>query len=171
MYKTQNTRTTSIEESLNRLELPETSILFDDNPQRLATFPWLRFRDTDTRQHMDNGIDVRPVYQHVEADSPAAQPVKVVVNDRLHQQTLNNGRGELVATGASDTKQKANSYTRKDKKSCPDKDQKQLRAAEARHRLELLEEERELQDNLAEFWDRRFDKPRRRRLPQETWYV
>ncbi len=42
---------------------------------------------------------------------------------------------------------------------------KHQRAAEARQRFELLEEERELKDNLADFWDERFDKPRRRCVP------
>lgn len=35
---------------------------------------------------------------------------------------------------------------------------KNLRAAEARYRYELLAEERELKQNLAEFWDVSFDK-------------
>ena len=35
---------------------------------------------------------------------------------------------------------------------------KNLRAAEARYRFELLAEERELKQNLAEFWDVSFDK-------------
>lgn len=33
---------------------------------------------------------------------------------------------------------------------------KSLRAAEARRRFELLQEERMLQDHLADFWDTRF---------------
>ncbi|NNJ98277.1 MAG: hypothetical protein HKP12_14085 [Gammaproteobacteria bacterium] len=168
MYKMQNTRTNSVEKSSNKFVFPDHSALFDENPQRLGTFLRSGTRDTDSRQYMDNANDVRPVRQYVEADSPGAQPVKIVVNNQLRQQSLKNSRGEPVATGESGNKQKANSHTQKDKKGCPDNDQKKLRAAEARHRLELLEEERELQDNLAEFWDSRFDKPRRCRLPQET---
>ena len=171
MYKMQNTRTNSVENSSNRFEFPDKPVSLDENPQRLATFLRSRTRDTDSRQYMDNANDVRLVRQYVEADSPAAKPGKIIANDQLHQQSVKNDRDALVATGESGNKQKTNSCTQKDKKVCPDNDQKKLRAAEARHRLELLEEERELQDNLAEFWDRRFDKPRRRRLPQETWYV
>ena len=48
---------------------------------------------------------------------------------------------------------------------------KHQRAAEARQRYELLEEERELLDNLADFWDERFDKPRRQRVPLSPWDV
>ena len=48
---------------------------------------------------------------------------------------------------------------------------KHRRAAEARQRFELLEEERELKDNLAEFWDERLDKPRKRRVPLPPWDV
>ncbi|MGB5276288.1 MAG: hypothetical protein WBO16_20110 [Gammaproteobacteria bacterium] len=38
------------------------------------------------------------------------------------------------------------------------RDQKKLRAAEARYRYEIMQEERLLQDNLADFWDTRFEK-------------
>ena len=48
---------------------------------------------------------------------------------------------------------------------------KHQRAAEARQRYELLEEERELLDNLADFWDERFDKPRRQRVALPPWDV
>ena len=48
---------------------------------------------------------------------------------------------------------------------------KHQRAAEARQRYELLEEERELLDNLADFWDERFDNPRRQRVPLPPWDV
>ena len=37
---------------------------------------------------------------------------------------------------------------------------KYLRAAEARRRFELLQEEHMLQDQLADFWDTRFEKDR-----------
>lgn len=167
MYRIQNTRTNSVEKSSNKFVFPDQSALFGENPQRLATFLRSGTRDTDSRQYMDNANDLRPVRQYVEADSPAAQPGKTIVNDQLHQQSMTSDSDALVGTGESGNKQKVNSYTQKENKGCSDNDQKKLRAAEARHRHELLEEERELQDNLAEFWDSRFDKPRRYRLPQE----
>lgn len=43
-------------------------------------------------------------------------------------------------------------------KSATKRELKNLRAAEARYRYELLAEERELQQNLADFWDVSFDK-------------
>ena len=43
-------------------------------------------------------------------------------------------------------------------KSSTKRELKNLRAAEARHRYELLAEERELQHNLADFWDAGVDK-------------
>lgn len=43
-------------------------------------------------------------------------------------------------------------------KSTTRRELKNLRAAEARHRYELLAEERELQQYLADFWDAGFDK-------------
>jgi hypothetical protein len=48
-------------------------------------------------------------------------------------------------------------------KSITKRELKNLHAAEARHRYELLTEERELQHNLAEFWDTAFDKDANRR--------
>lgn len=43
-------------------------------------------------------------------------------------------------------------------KSATKRELKNLMAAEARHRYELLAEERELRQNLADFWDTSFDK-------------
>jgi len=43
-------------------------------------------------------------------------------------------------------------------KSATKRELKNLRVAEARYRYELLAEERELQQNLADFWDVSFDK-------------
>jgi hypothetical protein len=47
-------------------------------------------------------------------------------------------------------------------KSTTKRELKNLRAAEARHRYELLTEKRELQHNLADFWDAVFDKDENR---------
>ena len=48
-------------------------------------------------------------------------------------------------------------------KSATKRELKNLMAAEARYRYELLAEERELKQNLADFWDISFDKVDNRR--------
>ena len=99
--------------------------------------------------------------RHEAAVVPTTRSDSVVRNDDLGQHESEQEPNEPAATDDRASEQTVDSYELKDNATRPDRHQKRLRAAEARRRLELLDEERELQDNLAEFWDSRFDKPRR----------
>lgn len=121
------------------------------------------FEDKSSGQIVDSVQSAQPPLKPVSADGPRTQPANAVRDGSFDQSRPKHEPGEPASVSEHVNSQTASPSTQNDKASRPDKNLKRLRAAEARRRHELLEEERELKDNLAEFWDSRFDKPRRRR--------
>lgn len=145
----------------------------DADPHSLAHFHAVATRSIPFRERsfeeefagqiVDSTQSARTPLQRGGANGPTTQPANAVRGGSPDQSRPKHEPGEQAVVSEHVNSQPASPCTQNDKTSRPDKHLKKLRAAEARRRHELLEEERELQDNLAEFWDSRFDKPRRRR--------
>jgi hypothetical protein len=111
---------------------------------------------------MDITGDAQALLRHETVDDSMAQSMSSESGISTYRRNGESDRGETESTSERSSIASANAYLQQDNPARSEQSRKGKRAAEARRRLELLEEERELQDNLAEFWDSRFDKPQRR---------